>query len=95
MTSPLFIEPGDPHPVDRYIERHCVGREISRREAILELLDLAAEATLHEVDCPEPIWRTPNGILITATVDGRIKTVLPAGSRAANRRPRKPKRGHR
>jgi hypothetical protein len=76
------------HSVERYIQRHRHGWKFE--DAREELLREAATATLHE--CPpgdDAIWRTASGRLLCVAMDGTIRTVLPAGSRAPNRRPQR------
>lgn len=76
------------HAVERYIERHRPGWSLA--DAQHELLREAAGAVIHEQPAGEdPIWRTPSGRLLVVSGDGMIRTVLPAGSRATNRRPRR------
>lgn len=76
------------HAIDRYIERHRKGwaRPDARRELIRE----ASTASLHEVPTgADPIWITSSGRLLVVSIDGTVRTVLPMGSRATNRRPRR------
>jgi len=76
------------HAVERYIERHRPGWMYD--EARKELLRESVGAVVHErPPGEEPIWRTASGRLLVVSFDGTIRTVLPEGSRAPNRRPRK------
>lgn len=76
------------HAIQRYIERYRQGWRFGDAKA--ELLREASTATLHE--CPpgdDAIWRTASGKLLCVAFDGTIRTVLPAGARSPNRRPRR------
>jgi len=76
------------HAVERYIQRHRSGWRFT--DAKQELIREASTATLHE--CPpgeDAIWRTQSGRLLCVSYDGTIRTVLPMGSKAPNRRPRR------
>lgn len=76
------------HAIRRYIERHCKGW--SYHDASKELAREMDRATLHEQPPGEDsIWTTPRGCLLVVSLDGTVRTVLPAGSRATNRRPKK------
>jgi hypothetical protein len=76
------------HAIERYIERHRQGWswEAARSDLFREMRG----AVLYEQPPGEdPIYRTQSGRLLVVSLDGAVRTVLPAGSRATNRRPRR------
>lgn len=85
MIPPTFITL---HAVQRYIERHRPGwtEDAARKELLREI----ATATLLVHPAGEdPIYKTQRGVLLVVAGDGAVRTVLPTGSRAPNRRPRR------
>ena len=76
------------HAVRRYCQRHASG--LTADEARAYLTEACRLALLHEADgVDQTIWRTPRGELLVVSLDGCVRTVLPAGARAPNRRPRR------
>jgi hypothetical protein len=83
--GPAFITH---HAVQRYIERHRPGW--TEDSARADLQREIGRAVLYERPAGEdPIYITQRGVLLVVSGDGAVRTVLPAGSRATNRRPRR------
>lgn len=85
MTGPISLTQ---HAVKRYIERHRPGwsEDAARKELLREMRG----AVLYERPAGEdPIYITQRGVLLVVSLDGAVRTVLPAGHALRNRRPRR------